>query len=136
MKALGNWADSNGGIVLESSGGFRLPNGAVRAPDSAWISQTNWDSCPPDEREGFPNIVPEFVAEIVSPSDSLPKQVAKMEEYVANGVMLGWLLIPATREVQIFRAGTPEPEIHQKVTSLRADDSVLPGFHLDFSRIW
>ncbi len=136
VKALGNWADTNGGIVLESSGGFRLPNGAIRAPDSAWISQANWDSCPPEEREGFPNIVPEFVAEIVSPSDSLPKLIAKMQEYAANGVSLGWLLIPATREVQIYRPGIAEPEIHRNVTSLSADDSVLPGFLLDFSRIW
>ena len=133
---LVNWADNHGGVVLDSSAGFRLPNGATRAPDAAWISQEQWDSVPIVEREGFPPLVPEFVVEIVSPSDSLTRQIEKMEEYTANGVSLGWLIIPDRREVRIFREIGATPETVTDAPNLGADEKVLPEFVLDLSRIW
>jgi Uma2 family endonuclease len=133
---LGVWSDRFGGIVLDSSAGFRLPNGATRAPDAAWVSDARWQAVPARERERFARLVSEFVAEIVSPRDSLARQVAKMEEYAANGVSLGWLIIPQKREVRVFRPGAPEPECLADAESLAADESVLPGFVLDLTRIW
>ncbi len=134
--ALGKWAEVHGGIVLDSSGGFRLPNGAIRSPDAAWFATGRWEAVPLAEREGFPNLVPDFLIELVSPSDTLARQVAKMEEYAANGVVLGWLVIPPAREVRVYRPGPAAPEIHLGLDSLSADPEVLPGFHLDFAPIW
>jgi len=118
---LGEWSRSHGGIVLAHPG-FRLPNGATRAPDSAWISQVKWDAVPEEEREKFPEMVPELVVEIVSPSDTLERQVAKMEEYATNGVLLGWLIIPKSREVRIYRAGAESAEVLSDPESVEADD--------------
>jgi Uma2 family endonuclease len=134
--ALVNWAENHGGVVLDSSAGFRLPNGATRAPDAAWISDEKWQAVPPEEREGFAALTPDFVIEIVSPADTLSKQIAKMEEYAVNGVSLGWLIIPKSKEVRIFRPEAPTPECVCEADSIVADDMVLPGFVLDLRRIW
>ena len=134
--ALGKWAEVHGGIVLDSSGGFRLPNGAIRSPDAAWFATERWEAVSLAEREGFPNLAPDFLIELVSPSDTLARQIAKMEEYAANGVRLGWLVIPATREVRIHRPGHTVPEIHLRPDALSAGPEVLPGFVLDFAPIW
>ena len=130
------WARIHGGVVLDSSAGFRLPNGATRAPDAAWVSEEKWQAVPPEEREGFAALTPDFVVEIVSPTDTLAKQVAKMQEFAANGVTLGWLIIPKSREVRVFRSGTVDPECICDAVSLAADETALPGFVLDLRRIW
>ena len=134
--SLVQWSDEHGGVVLDSSAGFRLPNGATRAPDSAWVSSAKWEAVAAEERERFPALVPEFVVEIVSPTDLLDKQKSKMEEYAANGVLLGWLLIPKLREVHIYRSGAELVEVVENPASMTADADVLPGFVLDFGRIW
>ena len=133
---LSLWARTNGGVVLDSSGGFRLPNRALRSPDASWFSTANWESAPLAEREGFPNLVPDFVIELVSPSDTLSKQTAKMEEYAANGVRLGWLIIPAAREIHVYRPHQSEPEVHVAPLTLEADPGVLPDFKLVLAVLW
>jgi Uma2 family endonuclease len=136
IAELIRWADVHGGIVLDSSGGFRLPNGAIRSPDVAWFASNRWEAMPLAEREGFPALVPDFVIELVSPSDTLARQVSKMQEYAANGVKLGWLLVPATREIQVYRAGHATPRIYLQPCRLAADADVLPEFSLDLTSIW
>jgi len=38
-RQLGNWANRDRtGAAFDSSSGFKLPNGADRSPDAAWIS--------------------------------------------------------------------------------------------------
>jgi len=133
---LSTWADTHGGIVLDSSGGFRLPNGAIRSPDAAWFAADRWEAIPLAEREGFPMLAPDFLIELVSPSDTLARQVAKMQEYAANGVRLGWLVIPATKEIHVYRAGQTTPQIHVLPATLSADPEVLPGFTLNLASIW
>lgn len=63
-----------------------------------------------------------------------PDLVAKMREYQDNGVRLGWQILPAQRQVQIFAAGA-EPRCRQ-APATRADEAMLPGLALDFARIW
>ena len=82
------------GKVFDSSTCFKLPNGADRSPDVAWIKQERWDSLKPEQRQKFPPICPDFVVELMSPTDRLTVTQAKMEEYRKNGVRLGWLINP------------------------------------------
>jgi Uma2 family endonuclease len=134
-QQLFNWADSNDlGVAFDSSTGFKLPNGADRSPDAAWISLARWQSLTPEQREHFVPLCPDFVVELMSPSDSLDKAQAKMAEYLANGSRLGWLINRKKQTVEIYRPALPV-ETLKNPSSLSAEP-VLPGFCLQLSRIW
>ncbi|MEH2254377.1 Uma2 family endonuclease [Nostoc sp.] len=122
------------GICFDSSTCFKLPNGANRSPDVAWIRQERWDALTPKEKEKFPPIAPDFVLELMSPSDSLRETQEKMQEYIDNGVRLGWLINPKMRQVEISRLGKPI-QILASPQQLLGED-VLPGFILNLQIIW
>lgn len=133
-QRLGNWTDEdNTGLAFDSSTCFRLPNGAERSPDAAWISLERWQSLTREERAGFPPLAPDFVIELRSPSDSLHTLESKMQEYIDNGVRLGWLIDPQNRRVHIYRPHQPV-EIVQSPSSLSGED-VLEGFTLNLDKI-
>lgn len=132
---LGLWnRQTKLGITFDSSGGFKLPNGADRSPDAAWIPLAKWESLTPEQQEKFPPICPDFVIELRSPSDSLKPLPEKMQEYMDNGTRLGWLINRKNRQVEIYRQGR-EKEILENPTTLSGED-VLPGFVLNLSLIW
>jgi Uma2 family endonuclease len=90
-----NWVEKDGtGIGFDSSTAFKLPNGAKRSPDLAWIKRERWDALSPADREVFPPLCPDFVVELRSRSDALDTLQEKMQEYIANGASLGWLIDP------------------------------------------
>jgi Uma2 family endonuclease len=120
------------GRVFDSSGGFTLPNGAVKSPDVTWIEKSKLANIPAGVK--FPLVVPDFVVELRSQSDSLKITQAKMEEYRTNGVRLGWLINPQQQQVEIYRLGQ-ETEVLQSPMTLSGED-VLPEFILDLSSIW
>ena len=120
------------GKVFDSSGGFTLPNGAVKSPDVTWIEKSKFASIP--NSVAFPEVVPDFVIELRSMTDSLKTLREKMEEYRSNGVRLGWLINPQQQQVEIYRLGQ-EVEILESPTTLSGED-VLPGFVLDLSSIF
>ena len=100
---LGSWAKRNGeGATFDSSGGFRLANGAVRSPDAAWVKHSRLNALSADERQKFPPLCPEFVIELRSPTDSLDVLREKMQEYLDNGAQLAWLIDPELKHVYIF----------------------------------
>jgi Uma2 family endonuclease len=66
------------GVGFDSSTCFKLPKGANRSPDIAWIRQDRWDALPLAARTKFPPICPDFVMELRSPSDDLPTVQAKL----------------------------------------------------------
>ncbi|KYC35680.1 hypothetical protein WA1_07685 [Scytonema hofmannii PCC 7110] len=121
------------GKSFDSSGGFKLPNGADRSPDASWIKIERWEALTPEEREKFLPLCPDFVVELRSPSDSLEKLQAKMQEYIDNGARLGWLIDPKRKVVEIYRPNQTV-EVVQSPTTLSGED-VLPGFVLDLSPI-
>jgi len=126
---LGNWARKDGtGQCFDSSTGFELPNGAIRSPDAAWVSKERLGEMPKTRRRAFPRLVPEFVAEIRSDSDSLADLQEKMREYTDNGVLLGWLIDPFERRVHVYRAGQA-PVVVDKPKGV-STDPVLRGFEL------
>jgi Uma2 family endonuclease len=122
------------GEGFDSSTGFRLPNGADRSPDASWVSRERWETLTPQQRKGFVPLCPDFVIELRSESDSLPKLQAKMREYINNGARLGWLIDPQNRRVEIYRAGRGV-EVLENPTELSGED-VLPGFVLNLRRVW
>ncbi|WP_255082647.1 Uma2 family endonuclease [Vulcanococcus limneticus] len=59
----------------------------------------------------------------------------KMATYRANGVQLGWLLLPEERAVEVWRASEPNPERLEDVTTLDGGE-LFPGLALDLAPIW
>jgi Uma2 family endonuclease len=132
---LGEWIKKDGrGIGFDSSAGFTLPNGAVRAPDAAWVLREKWDALTKEERMKFAPVVPNFVIEIHSQSETLRQQKSKMEEYLAAGVQLGWLIDPFDRKVYIYRQ-SGQPKVLENPESVSGDPE-LPGFVLDLTQVW
>lgn len=131
---LGNWAQTYGGRVFESSAGFTLPNKAMRAPDASWISQARYDQIPKREMKRFAKVCPDFVAEIRSTTDRLPKLQEKMTEYIENGARLGWLIDPLKKEVFVYRPGQQIEHLLNPATL--SGEPVLAGFTLDLARVW
>jgi len=131
---LGIWnRQTNLGVVFSSSAGFKLPNGADRSPDAAWIKQERWDVLTPAQQKKFPPIAPDFVIELRSETDDLETLRSKLQEYLDNGVQLGWLINPQDRQVEIYRQNQPV-EILDAPSSLSGGD-VLPGFVLSCDRM-
>ncbi len=126
--------DTQLGKVFDSSGGFKLPNGADRSPDAAWIPLDKWNALTPEERSQFLPLSPDFVVELMSPSDSLTLTRDKMTEYIDNGTRLGWLINRQNQTVEIYRPNR-EVEILKNPTTL-SGEAVLPGFILNLDFIW
>ncbi len=123
------------GHVLSSSTGFILPNGAMRSPNTAWVANAVWEKLTFAERQRFGRFCPEFVVEVKSPSDSLPTLQLKMEEWRANGAQLGWLLVPETETIYVYRAGAEGCETVLGFDTDLPADPVLPGFALDLREL-
>ena len=124
------WAKRDGsGTTFDSSGGFLLPNSAVRSPDAAWLKKERLAELSAEQKMKFIPLCPDFVIELCSPSDSLNALQDKMREYIDNGVQLGWLVDPAYKRVYIYRPQTPVEELQNPETV--SDDPLLPGFALN-----
>jgi Uma2 family endonuclease len=134
-QQLFNWSDNDAsGIAFDSSTGFKLPNGADRSPDAAWVALARWQALTPEQREQFVPLCPDFVVELMSPSDNLLKAQAKMAEYLANGARLGWLIHRQEKFVEIYRPDHPVERLESPTTL--SGETVLPGFCLQLSPIW
>ncbi|MDF5727470.1 MAG: Uma2 family endonuclease [Rhizonema sp. PD38] len=135
IQQLANWADADGtGIGFDSSTCFKLPNGADRSPDAAWITLEKWNSLTPKQQKEFPPICPDFVIELRSPSDALKPLQEKMQEYLDNGIRLGWLINRKERQVEIYRRGQQKEVLESPMTLFGED--VLPNFTLNLQSIW
>ncbi|MEM8638369.1 MAG: Uma2 family endonuclease [Cyanobacteria bacterium P01_G01_bin.54] len=133
---LGVWFEANEtlGEVFDSSTGFKLPNGAHRSPDAAWVRQDRWDALTPEQQDGFIPLCPDFAIELRSKTDTLKELRAKMVEYLDNGAQLGWLIDPKHKRVEIYRLGQAVEVLEQPSTV--SGEEVLPEFRLTLKRIW
>ncbi len=121
------------GKCFSPSAGFTLPDTSVKAADVAWLSKKTWDSLPESERNRFGHAVPDFIAEVRSYYDSLPKLKAKVtDSWLANGVKLAWLIDPLKQKSYIFRQNGTEEVVVGFDKKLSGED-VLPGFEFDLS---
>ncbi|MDJ0799942.1 MAG: Uma2 family endonuclease [Calothrix sp. MO_167.B12] len=129
------WTEQDGtGLGFDSSAGFTLPNGATRSPDAAWMRLERWNALTQEEQASFAPISPDFVIELRSASDSLSSLQAKMEEYISNGVLLGWLIDRQNRTVYIYRPNQ-DPQVLLNPEQVSGDPE-LPGFSLPMAKIW
>jgi Uma2 family endonuclease len=129
------WAKIDGtGQGFDSSTGFTLPNGAIRSPDVAWVSLTRLNALPPEKRQRFARIAPDFVVELRSSSDSLKDLQDKMREYIANGVRLGWLIDTKRKRAYIYRPGRAVEALTNPATL--SGEGILPDFVLNMHEIW
>ena len=134
-QQLANWTDQDGtGESFDSSAGFTLPNGATRSPDAAWIKLERWNELTEEQKASFAPICPDFVIELRSSSDTLTSLQDKMQEYMANGVLLGWLIDRKNRTVHIYRPNQ-KPEVLDNPETVTGDPE-LPGFVLRMAKIW
>ena len=135
IAALVRWALANGsGAVADSSAGFRLPNGAMRSPDAAWVQRSRLAHFTRAEKRTFLPLCPDFVVELRSETDRREDLLAKMDEYMANGAQLGWLIDPLEQAVTIYRPDAAPVRLEQPATI--TGDPELPGFTLELGPIW
>jgi len=132
---LWNWVEQDGtGIGFDSSSGFTLPNGATRSPDISWIKLERWNALTEEQKASFAPICPDFVIELRSSSDTLTSLQDKMQEYMANGALLGWLIDRKNLTVHVYRPNQ-EPEILDNPETVSGDPE-LPEFVLRMAKIW
>ncbi|UBF27295.1 Uma2 family endonuclease [Kovacikia minuta CCNUW1] len=122
------------GKVFSSSTCFKLPNGADRSPDVAWVALERWHQLTPEQQKKFPPICPDFVIELRSESDALEPLQQKMQEYLNNGLRLGWLVNPQNCQVELYRPNQPK-QILENPTQIDGED-ILPGFIFKLSTLW
>ena len=134
-RLLDEWAEEDGrGVAFESNGGFTLPDGSMRAADAAWVALDRWNALTDAQQSTYAPLCPDFVIELRSPSDSLPELETKMEQWMANGAQLAWLIDPLEQTVSIYRPGQAVEVLHHP-TSVQGD-GVMAGFELVMARIW
>lgn len=116
------------GEVFSSSTGFRLANGAIRSPDAAFVAKgrlpQNWDQ----GEDQFLPIAPDFVIELRSKTDDLTTLKSKMQEYIENGVRLGWLFDRQNQQALVYREDGSVTQCSATVTL--SGETVVPGFTL------
>jgi len=123
------WVESQDlGEVFSPSTGFKLANTAVKSPDVAFVAKgrlpEGWDK----GEDQFLNLAPDFVIEIRSKTDSLETLKAKMQEYIDNGVRLGWLIDRKNQQALVYRADGTITQY--PATATLSGEEVVPGFTL------
>ena len=132
---LDRWAERDGrGNASDSSAQFMLPDGSALSPDAAWVSNAALERLTKQQRKQFLALCPEFVVEVMSPSDRLKTVKAKMERWIANGAELAWLIDGDSKTAYVYRKNQPV-KIHRDITKL-AGEGPVRGFILQLRSIW
>ncbi len=132
---LNSWAKRDGaGRAFDSSAGFRLPNGAKRSPDASWVRNEKIRALSRESRKALLPFAPDFVIEVMSPSDRREDQVRKCEEYVANGTPEVWLIELESKTVSVYIAGEQEWKRFSGRESLTSHS--VPSFTLELNAVW
>jgi Uma2 family endonuclease len=131
---LARFAEVSGlGTVLGGEAGIIIRRGpdTVRGADVAYISNERLAQAAP---EGYLDVAPELIVEIVSPNDRWTDITAKLEDYFSIGVELVWVVDPQRRRVSCYR-GPTELALLGPGDTLTAEP-MLPGFELSVSELF
>lgn len=132
---LSAWASKDRrGKVLDSSAQFILPDSSRLSPDASWVSNKALQRFTPQQRKQFLRLCPEFLVEVLSPSDRLKSAKQKMDQWIANGAQLAWLIDGDRKTVYIYRPDQPV-EILRGALELSGEGPVQ-GFTLNLRPIW
>ena len=135
IRQLRNWWIAHRqGRVCDSNAGFYLPDGSMLSPDAAYLLPETLARMTKADRKGFPHLCPDFIIELHSKSDRLSATKNKMEQWIANGVQLGWLINPYKRQVHVYTTAL-EPAVLSAVTAVQGQGPVA-GFRLDLGEVW
>ena len=127
---LGLWnRQTRLGSTFSASTVFKLPNGADRSFDAAWIQRQRWEALTPAERRNFPPVGPNFVIELRSATDALPMLQETRLQYLNAGLIFAGLINPQQQQVEIDRL-RQTPATRHLPTELSGED-VLPEFSLN-----
>ena len=135
MADVSFWSRRNGGDMFGPDGLVHLPDNAMMAPDTSWLSPERVDERPDDYAGELISVCPDFVVEVRNASDSVARQQEKMQQWLAYGARLGWLIDAYNETVWIYREGQEAPEELDKPTQL-SGENILPGLIVEMSRIW
>ena len=131
------WSDEEeSGESFPSGSGFSLSIGSARDADSAWVSNERLQDAGTDS-EGLWDVCPDLVVEVRSKGQTIRRQQEKMEEWMAAGARLGWLIDPFTDDgiAWIYRDESDEPERLERPDSLNGED-VAEGLTVDLAKVW
>jgi Uma2 family endonuclease len=132
---LGTWSIRDGrGRAFDSNTEFILPNGAALAPDASWVQSSRLEQFTKEQKRRFLPLCPDFVVELISPSDRLPKVQAKMREWMENGAALGWLIDADRRTVYVYRPAHAPQELVD--VDHVAGEGPVEGFRLELADLW
>jgi Uma2 family endonuclease len=133
-ELVSRWARSDGrGLAFDSSTGFRLPDGAIRSPDVAWVRRDRITALSPDPSKFLP-LCPDFVIELRSASDTLSVLQDKMQAYLDNGLPLGWLINPQDKTVEIYRQAQTTQVV--PLAGIVSGEPELPGLQINLDEIF
>jgi Uma2 family endonuclease len=136
ITQLGIWAKHDRrGRSFGSTACFFLPDGCALSPDAAWVANKKLAELSKATRKKFLPLVPDFVIEVMSPSDRLKPARAKMEQWIANGTSLAWLVDGDRRTVYVYRPGQPLI-IHRGIERLAAGPGPVDGFIAELADVW
>jgi Uma2 family endonuclease len=115
------------GVVTGESAGYRLQRDpdTLRAPDVAFVRK---ERLPERLPRTFVDVAPDLAVEVLPPSDSRRTTIEKIEEYLAAGTRLVWLVDLDRQTVTVYRPNQA-PEVLDGAATLSGED-VLPGFQL------
>ena len=132
---LNYWARQDGrGRAFGPTVQYFLPDGSGLSPDASWVSNESLSRLTKPQRKKFLRLTPEFVVEVLSPTDRMKEAKAKMELWIANGVELGWLIDGDAETVYIYRRGRPA-KTRRHIQEL-AGEGPVAGFVLKLGAIW
>lgn len=130
---LGKWNSiDHAGKCFGSSAGFTLPDSSVRSPDAAWLSKEKWDALSEKDKKTFGHVAPDFIVEVMSPSDDFRQLQDKMQRWIKNGVRLGWLIYPENELTYIYRADGTVSKV-EGFNNILSGEDVLENFSFDLN---
>ena len=125
--ALLTWADDHGGFAFPANARFTLPDGSRIGPDASWVREELRQYLMTPDSRPFPRIVPDFIVEVQSPSNSRAELVFKINLFLTYGTRLAWLIDAASRQVIKYRPNR-QPETLHDPEFIAGDDDILPDF--------
>jgi Uma2 family endonuclease len=128
------WAEEDGRGDCYGGAGFLLPDGSMRGASNAWVLKERMAGFSKEQREKYLPLAPDFVVELLSVMDDADYLRAKMDQWMTNGVQVGWLIEPEDRRVTVYRTGE-ETEVFEAPERLFGS-GVIGGFELEMGRVW
>lgn len=134
MQWLNNHLDTHRiGVATGPDGMTRLFGDTVRGPDVAFVA---WERMPSGQipKEPVPDLVPNFVIEVLSIGNTYGEMSRKRREYFHAGVELLWMVDHRSRTVTVFRTPLDATVLSEGQTL--DGGKVLPGWQVDIAELF